>query len=89
MNAEPGDLLVCFCGNKFGDHVYEQMGNLRALLGTQLGLRGKEAGYSAHWVVDFPLLEFKDDRWCAMHHPFTSPKPEDIQYLQTDPGTSL
>jgi len=86
MNAEPGDLLVCFCGNKFGDHVYEQMGNLRALLGTELGLRGKDAGYSAHWVVDFPLLEFKDDRWCAMHHPFTSPKPEDIQYLQTDPG---
>jgi len=86
LDGGTGDLLVCFCGNKFGDTVYEQMGNFRALMGTQLGYRGPDAGYSAHWVVDFPLLEYKDDRWNAMHHPFTAPKPEDLQYLTTDPG---
>jgi len=89
MNAQPGDLLVCFCGDKFGDHVLEQLGNFRAIMGTELGLRGPDAGYSAHWVVDFPLFEFKDDRWCAMHHPFTSPKPEHIKFLKTDPGKVL
>jgi len=86
MDAGAGDLLVCFCGDKFGDHVFEQMGNFRAIMGTQLGLRGPDAGYSAHWVIDFPLVEWKDERWNAMHHPFTSPKPEDIQYMDTDPG---
>lgn len=60
---------------------------LRLELGNQLGLRSKDQ-YSVHWVVDFPLLEQDEasGRWHAMHHPFTSPKKEDEEFLFTDPG---
>jgi aspartyl-tRNA synthetase len=56
-------------------------------MGTRLGLRNAN-DYKVLWVLDFPLLEYGEEeaRWFAMHHPFTSPKPEDIQLLDTDPG---
>lgn len=86
MNAEVGDLLISFAGPRL--KTQDQMGKMRAELGNQFGLRGPEAGYSAHWVVDFPMFEWDEDeeRWNAMHHPFTSPKPDDMQYLATEPG---
>eukprot|EP00469_Lotharella_globosa_P010757 CAMPEP_0167787596 /NCGR_PEP_ID=MMETSP0111_2-20121227/9528_1 /TAXON_ID=91324 /ORGANISM="Lotharella globosa, Strain CCCM811" /LENGTH=611 /DNA_ID=CAMNT_0007679291 /DNA_START=59 /DNA_END=1894 /DNA_ORIENTATION=+ len=82
--AKPGDLLLIFAGPDF--KTREAMGKFRHELGTILGLRNK--GFYGLWVVDFPLLEYDDEekRWCAMHHPFTSPKPEDVQYLEKEPG---
>ena len=61
--------------------------NFDLLLGERLGLRNKNT-FSALWVVDFPLLEWNEEtkRYHAMHHPFTSPKPEDIALLDTNPG---
>ena len=63
------------------------MSELRLEMGNRLGLR-KPGEYKALWVVDFPLLEFNEDakRWFVMHHPFTSPKPEDVALLESDPG---
>jgi aspartyl-tRNA synthetase len=63
------------------------MSELRLEMGTRLGLRNHEV-YAPLWVVDFPLLEWNDEnqRFYAMHHPFTSPKPEDIPLLETNPG---
>src|ERR1041384_6999794 len=56
-------------------------------MGTRLGLRDKNK-FSCLWVIDFPLLEWNEEtaRWHAMHHPFTSPKPEDIALLDSKPG---
>ncbi len=81
--AEPGDLLLILCGD--GDKPRKQLNELRLELGNRLGLRNPNE-YSVHWVIDFPLLEYSEDdnRWFAMHHPFTAPKPEDIQHLQSD-----
>jgi len=86
MNAQPGDLLIAFDGPAM--KTREQMGKMRAELGTQFGFRGPEKGFHGLWVVDFPLVEFdeEDNRWTAMHHPFTSPKPEDFKLMKTDPG---
>jgi aspartyl-tRNA synthetase len=80
FGAEKGDLMLILSGD--GDKVRKQLNELRLEMGNRLGLRNPN-NYSVHWVVDFPLLEYgeEDDRWFAMHHPFTSPKPEDIQYL--------
>ena len=63
------------------------MSELRLEMGNRLDLRKKD-DYRALWVLDFPLLEWSEEtsRWHAMHHPFTSPKPEDIPLLSTDPG---
>ncbi len=60
------------------------LSELRLEMGNRLGLRNPEV-YAAHWVLDFPLLEFgeEDNRWFAMHHPFTAPKPADLKYLET------
>jgi aspartyl-tRNA synthetase len=60
---------------------------LRLEMGSRLGLRDKNV-YAPLWVIDFPLFEWDDEtqRFYAMHHPFTSPKPEDIHLLETDPG---
>jgi aspartyl-tRNA synthetase len=65
----------------------KQLNELRLLMGEKLGLRDKNK-FSALWVLDFPLLEWNEEtnRYHAMHHPFTSPKPEDIPLLETDPG---
>jgi aspartyl-tRNA synthetase len=63
------------------------MSELRLEMGQRLGLRDRNI-FKALWVIDFPLLEHDEEsgRWHAMHHPFTSPKPEDITLLETDPG---
>jgi aspartyl-tRNA synthetase len=68
------------------DKVRKQMNELRLEIGGRLGLRDKDK-FSPLWVVDFPLLEWDEEsgRYHAMHHPFTSPKPEDIALLDTDP----
>lgn len=83
--AKPGDLLLILCGET--QKTRKQLGELRLEMGTRLGLRDKD-NYSCLWVVDFPLLEKDEElgRYFAMHHPFTSPKPEDIPLLDTDPG---
>lgn len=85
MDANVGDLILVMAGE--ADKTRKQLNELRLELGNQLGLRDKNK-FSALWVVDFPLLEWDDDtkRYHAMHHPFTSPKPEDIALLDTAPG---
>ncbi|RMZ58091.1 aspartate--tRNA ligase [Chryseobacterium nematophagum] len=85
FGAKGGDLMLILSGNEH--KVRTQLSALRMELGNRLGLRkGKE--FAPLWVVDFPLLEFDEEsgRYHAMHHPFTSPKPEDIHLLETDPG---
>jgi len=85
MNAQPGDLLIAFAGPAY--KTRETMGKMRAELGTLLGFRGPEKGYYSLWVVDFPMVEYdEEDRWTAMHHPFTSPKTEDMHLLKSSPG---
>lgn len=85
FNAEPGDLMLIMAGEAFATR--KQLNELRLLMGEKLGLRDKTK-FSALWVIDFPLLEWNEEskRYHAMHHPFTSPKPEDIKLLDTDPG---
>ncbi len=85
MNAIPGDLLLILSGEK--DHTRKAMAELRLHMGSELGLRDRNV-FKPLWVVDFPLLEWnaEDERFYAMHHPFTSPKPEDIALLDTDPS---
>jgi aspartyl-tRNA synthetase len=85
MNAEKGDLILVLSGKT--DKVRKQLSELRLEMGERLGFRDKNT-FSALWVVDFPLLEYDENsaRWYAMHHPFTAPKPEDEQYLDTDLG---
>ncbi|CAM3879876.1 aspartate--tRNA ligase [Flavobacterium branchiophilum] len=83
--AKPGDLMLILSGET--DKTRTQLSALRMELATRLGLR-KPDEFAPLWVVDFPLLEFDDEsgRYHAMHHPFTSPKPEDISLLETNPG---
>lgn len=86
MQAEPGDLILLMCGE--ADRTRKQLCELRLELGKQLGLRDKDK-FSCLWVVDFPLFEWDEEtqRFYAMHHPFTSPKPEDEHLLDSDPGS--
>lgn len=85
FNARPGDLILLLAGESYTTR--KQLNELRLLMGEKLGLRDKQK-FSALWVVDFPLLEWSEEtkRYHAMHHPFTSPKPEDMKLLDTDPG---
>jgi aspartyl-tRNA synthetase len=85
FESEPGDLILIMAGGK--DRVRKQLSELRLEMGNRLGLRDKNT-FSALWVLDFPLLEWDEEtgRYHAMHHPFTSPKPEDIALLDTEPG---
>jgi aspartyl-tRNA synthetase len=85
LNTQPGDLILILAGQT--DKVRKQMNELRLEIGGRLGLRDKNK-FAPLWVVDFPLLEWDEEsgRYHAMHHPFTSPKPEDIALLDTDPG---
>ena len=85
VEATPGDLILMMSGNK--NHMLDALGELRLEMGNQLGLRDKTV-FKPLWVVDFPLLEWDEEskRYFAMHHPFTSPKLEDIPLLDTDPG---
>jgi len=83
--AKAGDMIFVLSGP--ADKTRTQLSALRMELATRLGLRNPEV-FAPLWVVDFPLLELDEEsgRWHAMHHPFTSPKPEDMQLLETDPG---
>ena len=83
--AKPGDMLFVLSGP--ADKTRAQLSALRMELATRLGLR-KPDEFAPLWVVDFPLLEFDEEsgRYHAMHHPFTSPKPEDLHLLETNPG---
>ncbi|AWA31349.1 aspartate--tRNA ligase [Flavobacterium magnum] len=83
--AKAGDMIFVLSGP--ADKTRTQLSALRMELATRLGLRNPEV-FAPLWVVDFPLLEKDEDgnRWHAMHHPFTSPKPEDMALLETDPG---
>lgn len=85
FDAKPGDLLLILAGGV--RQTRSALNELRLEMGRRLGLRDKDT-YSVLWVVDFPLLEWGEDekRWFAMHHPFTSPKPEDIMLLDSAPG---
>ncbi len=85
MGAGEGDLLLILSGQT--DKVRKQLSELRLEMGNRLGLRDKNK-FAVQWVLDFPLLEWSEEesRWFAMHHPFTSPKPEDIKLIDTDPG---
>jgi aspartyl-tRNA synthetase len=85
FGAKEGDLVLILSGNE--NKVRAQLSALRMELGNRLGLR-KGNVFAPLWVIDFPLLEFDEEsgRYHAMHHPFTSPKPEDIHLLETDPG---
>ncbi|WP_430399850.1 aspartate--tRNA ligase [Flavobacterium sp.] len=84
-NAKAGDLILVLSGP--ADKTRAQLSALRMEVATRLGLR-KADEFAPLWVVDFPLLEWDEesDRYHAMHHPFTSPKPEDIKLIETEPG---
>ncbi|WP_264535873.1 aspartate--tRNA ligase [Flavobacterium sp. N1736] len=83
--AKPGDMIFVLSGP--ADKTRAQLSALRMELATRLGLRNPEV-FAPLWVVDFPLLELDEEsgRYHAMHHPFTSPKPEDMALLETEPG---
>lgn len=85
MNAKAGDLILILSGNK--SQTLHALCELRLLMGKELGLR-KTGTFAPLWVVDFPLLEWDEEsqRFFAMHHPFTSPKTDDMALLATDPG---
>jgi aspartyl-tRNA synthetase len=84
-NARPGDLILILSGDK--KKTLSALSELRLEMGNRLGLRKKDT-FVPLWVVDFPLLEWDEEakRFFAMHHPFTSPNPEDMLLMQTDPG---
>lgn len=86
FDAKPGDLLLVMAGNT--DKARKQLSELRLEVASQLGLRTKNT-YAPLWVTDFPLLEWNEEqgRYHAMHHPFTSPKIEDIPLLDEQPGS--
>jgi len=85
FDAKPGDLLLILAGK--ANKTRKALNELRLEMGTRTGLRNPEI-FAPLWVYDFPLLEWDEEsqRFYAMHHPFTSPKPEDIALLDTDPG---
>ena len=85
MGGQPGDLLL-FAADR-NKVVYDVLGNLRLELARQLDLL-KKNDFKFLWVTEFPLLEYseEEDRYVAMHHPFTMPMDEDLQYIDTDPG---
>ncbi|MCC5919381.1 MAG: aspartate--tRNA ligase [Cyclobacteriaceae bacterium] len=86
MGAKPGDLMLILAGDE--NKTRSALNELRLKMGTDLGLRNKD-DYQALWVIDFPLLEWDEDtqRYYAMHHPFTAPKPEHVSYLKENPGS--
>ncbi len=85
MDAKPGDLLLILSGEAM--KTRKQLNELRLEMGNRLGLRPKNV-FAPLWVIDFPLFEWDEEtqRYYAMHHPFTSPKPEDIPLLHSDTG---
>lgn len=87
FNAEPGDLILILSGDDTMK-TRKQLCELRLEVANQLGLRDKDK-FACLWVVDFPMYEWSEEegRLMAMHHPFTSPKPEDVPLLDTDPAS--
>lgn len=85
MQGKPGDLLL-FAADK-SKLVYDVLGALRLEIANQLGLLKKDE-YRFVWITEFPLLEWSEElgRYQAMHHPFTMPMEEDLQYIESDPG---
>lgn len=85
FGAKPGDLILVLAGDKVKTQT--ALCELRLEMGERLGLRDRNA-FAPMWVVDFPLLEWDEEnqRFHAMHHPFTSPKKEDVALMDTDPG---
>ena len=85
FGAAAGDLVLVLAGN--ANKTRKALSELRMHLAQELGLR-KSDEFAPLWVLDFPLLEWDEEsgRWFAMHHPFTSPKPEDIPLIDSDPG---
>ena len=83
--AKPGDLMLILAGETM--KTRKQLSELRLEMGSELGLRDPQK-FSCLWVIDFPLFEWDDEtqRYYAMHHPFTSPNPEDIDKLDSDTG---
>lgn len=89
MGAKAGDLLLILSGDD-ANKTRKQLCELRLLMGERLGLRDKNK-FALLWIVDFPMFEYseEEDRFMAMHHPFTSPKPSDIAKLDTNPAEVL
>lgn len=87
FGAEPGDLILILSGDDMMK-TRKQLCELRLEMGSRLGLRDKNK-FACLWVIDFPLFEWDEEqqRYMAMHHPFTSPKPEDISLLDSDTGS--
>ncbi|HIX44912.1 MAG TPA: aspartate--tRNA ligase [Candidatus Barnesiella excrementipullorum] len=85
FGAQPGDLMLILAGEMM--KTRKALCELRLEMGSRLGLRDKNV-YAPLWVIDFPLFEWDDEtqRFYAMHHPFTSPNPEDIDMLESNPG---
>ena len=85
LGAKPGDMIFVMAGDK--KQTLNALNELRLEMGTRLGLRDKNI-FRPLWVIDFPLLEWDEDtkRFYAMHHPFTSPMEEDMEYFTSDPG---
>jgi aspartyl-tRNA synthetase len=85
FSAQPGDLILILAGNTA--KTRKALSELRLEMGNRLGLRSRE-NFACHWVLDFPMFEWNEEakRWHAMHHPFTAPKPEDIDQLKSNPG---
>jgi aspartyl-tRNA synthetase len=85
FGAEPGDLILVLAGDIH--KTRKQLNELRLLMGTELGLRRSD-DFKPLWVLDFPLLEWDEEsgRFHAMHHPFTSPLPQDLHLMETEPG---
>ena len=89
IRANAGDLILILSGDD-ANKTRKQLCELRLLMGERLGLRDKNK-FALLWVVDFPMFEYSEEegRLMAMHHPFTSPKPCDIDKLDTDPASVL
>ncbi|NQZ78895.1 MAG: aspartate--tRNA ligase, partial [Ekhidna sp.] len=85
IHSKPGDLILILAGET--DQTRKALNELRLEMGERLGLRDKQK-VAAAWVLDFPLLEWDEEtsRYHAMHHPFTAPKPEDVEKLDSAPG---
>ena len=85
FNSSPGDLMLVVAGER--SKAIRALSELRLEMGNRLELRDKNV-FAPLWVVDFPMLEWnaETNRWFAMHHPFTAPRPEDIPLLESDPG---
>lgn len=93
FHAQPGDLMLILAGGE--EKNRKALSELRLEMGNRLGLRDKNT-FSCLWVIDFPLLEWNENdtnlleslrgRWVAKHHPFTSPKPDDVALLESNPG---